>query len=122
MVAMFSASSPGPYQLPAPMPMQPRAIGNTQGPPCPSCILFVVAIPKSPVSESKILPPISPEFAGATEPYCPRRWRASGFRVLMHRPTGTDFSRSVLQSLVGIDQVLPPGRLLAVDGNLFQPQ
>ena len=44
MVAMLSASSLLPYQLPAPMPMQPRARGKTEGPVLPSLIVFVVVM------------------------------------------------------------------------------
>src|SRR5580658_9004970 len=38
-VAMLSASSLGPYQLPAPMPMHPSAIGNASGPVLPNALL-----------------------------------------------------------------------------------
>src|SRR5207237_8508446 len=42
MVATLSASSLSPYQLPAPIPMHPRAMGNTEGPRVPSLTSFVV--------------------------------------------------------------------------------
>jgi len=35
-VAMLSASSLSPYQVPAPIPMQPSAMGNTEGPLLPN--------------------------------------------------------------------------------------
>src|SRR6266404_4908842 len=44
MVAMLSASSLAPYQLPAPIPMHPRAMGNTEGPFLPSLVSFVVVM------------------------------------------------------------------------------
>src|SRR2546427_11205145 len=47
-VAMLSASSLSPYQLPAPIPMHPRAMGNTEGPLLPRLrFVFVVTAPPS---------------------------------------------------------------------------
>src|SRR4030095_5445037 len=55
-VAMFSASSLSPYQLPAPIPMHPRAMGNTEGPLLPSCSFFVVVTSRTLPSGFEVAP------------------------------------------------------------------
>src|SRR2546426_1562742 len=56
MVAMLSASSLSPYQLPAPIPMHPRAIGNTEGPRVPSLPLFVAVMSRTLRSDFEVAP------------------------------------------------------------------
>src|SRR5207247_1009057 len=56
MVATLSASSLSPYQLPAPIPMHPRAMGNTEGPRVPSLTSFVVFMSRTLRSDFEVAP------------------------------------------------------------------
>src|SRR5207245_582581 len=55
-VAMLSASSLSPYQLPAPIPMHPRAMGNTEGPLLPSLASLVVVMSRTLRSDFEVAP------------------------------------------------------------------
>src|SRR5437867_7450231 len=56
MVPTLSASSLSPYQLPAPIPMHPRAMGHTEGPRVPSLTSFVVFMSRTLRSDFEVAP------------------------------------------------------------------
>src|SRR5438034_450292 len=84
MVATLSASSLSPYQLPAPIPMHPRAMGNTEGPRVPSLTSFVVFMSRTLRSDLEVAPAleISDETRLVWVPSKPlSRLRARGRKV-----------------------------------------